>query len=224
MIQAPGGEWQLDNAVSTADITAAAHELTELVGEVIDPWNQDQLNRWHLEFERHSQALALAPQWIRINVVIHQIEELRYRQQIICVSRRPDIRQSIDPRLYPLWQHMPAAGDLRLGFHTIGKTILNCFKDKDTELVQQGLVQAQRDLHSQSVLYMGPDLKSSSHERTDRHLRRWLRDLDPPQDLTQGLHRYHGLPLIARVVDLRDMQKFYTALAEGDSVSHWETK
>jgi hypothetical protein len=224
VIQAPGGEWQLDNAVGTADITAAADELTELVGEVIDPWNQDQLNRWHLEFERHSQALAMAPQWIRINVVIHHIEALRRHQQYICVSRRPDIRKIIDPRLYPLWQNMPAAGDLRLGFHTIGKTINNCFVDKDIELVQQGLVQAQRDLHSQSILYLDPNLVAGSNKDKDRHIRQWLRDLDPPQDLTQGLHRYHGLPLIARAVDLPDMQKFYTALAEGDSVSHWETK
>jgi hypothetical protein len=118
---------------------------------------------------------------------------------------------------------MSRAGDLRLGFHTIGKTICDCFIAGDRQLVQQGLVQKQRDLHSQSVLYIGPNLKASSHENTDRRIRRWLRDLDPPQDLTQGLHRYHGQPLIARAVDLPEMQRFYQALAQGHRVSHWET-
>lgn len=223
MIKAADGQWQLDNSINTSDITAAAAELTDLVGETVDPWDQDQLNRWHLEFERHSQGAVISQRWSRINVVIHQIEALRGHKQYICVSRQPDIRQSIDPKLHYLWRHMPRAGDLRLGFHTIGKTLCDCFMAGDKELVQQGLVQTQRDLHSQSTLWMGPNLQPSSHDNTDRHIRRWLRDLDPPQDLTQGLHRYHGQPLIARAVDLGHMRKFYQALAQGHRVSHWET-
>lgn len=221
VVKTPGGLWNIDNSVSIMDLVAVATELSSLVNEPIDAWDQQQLNHWHREFEAQLTANNFSLRWQRVNSLIHHIESLRGSSTWLAVSRDCDIRQAIDPSLYPYWSHMQCVGDLCLGFNTIGKNLSACYIDQDQQQLAQGMVQTQKDLHSQALLTIArPD--PLAHQRWAQRVQLWAQSIDHPQDLTQGLHQYHGCPLIARVIDLESMHKWHSAVQQGDGVSHWE--
>lgn len=222
VVNATDGTWDIDNKMSTLDLHAAAEELGILVRESIDPKNQHRLNHWHRQFEMHCAKGLFTDKWARINTLIHHIESRRGGSVYLALSRSPDLRQIIDPCLYPYWSHIQQEGDLCLGFNTIGKTLSSCWIDRDQQQLSQGTVVAQTDLHSQAVLTIARPTPPT-HQHRAREIQAWVERSAHTQDLSQGLHQYHGCPLIARVTDLAIMHTWYRAVQLGDDISHWET-
>jgi hypothetical protein len=115
---------------------------------------------------------------------------------------QPQELPQIPLALRPWWQHTVVTGDLRLGYHTIGKTLWHCCRDRDTGAVLQGLIRPQETISTELLMYFGP---TETITNTDKHqqIQRWLRDhnLEDHVDLDDPRYQYHGQPLIARLID-----------------------
>jgi hypothetical protein len=162
------------------------------------------LNDLHLEFQQRTESGAMTREWQLINDLIHQAETAQ-RSQTACMKFYVDYHTelpAITDSLRPLWAHSAQSGDLCLGYHTIGKTLWHCYQDRDTVVIDQGLLRPQQSVGTEIMLFWGPRDPRTNDQR-HRAVKQWLASsgLLPRVDLDDPRHRYHGSPLLARLID-----------------------
>jgi hypothetical protein len=198
---AQGGSWPKAHSVSVS-LPQQHTELRTRLDSVCDQLAlaTRDLNQLHLLFHQSSEHTT--PLWAELNSIIHQLEhqqrDLDYAWIKFSLPLQFEPHEIADD-LRPFWSQLLCAGDLCLGYHTVGKTLWHCFWDDDPEPVRQGLLAPQQQLGPELLLRLGGRARSQRDQWPQ--LIRWLQanDLEHCVDPRDPQHRYPGQPLLARL-------------------------
>lgn len=201
LIMAQSGSWPRAHSVSVS-LPQPHTELRARLDSVCDQLALDtrDLNQLHLLFHQSSEHTT--PLWAELNKIIHQLEhqqrDLDYAWIKFSLPLQFEPHEIADD-LRPFWAHTLCAGDLCLGYHTVGKTLWHCFWDDDPEPVRQGLLAPQQQLSPELLLRIGGQPRPIQAQWP--RLLQWLRthDLEQSVDPRDPQHRYPGQPLLARL-------------------------
>lgn len=173
------------------------HELAELCAQL--GVASDDHNWLHLQFQQQTQCSV---PWTRVNQLIHQIED--QHKNFVYAKFWVDHATALPlilPQHRSLWQHVPRAGDLCMGYHTVGKTLWHACQDNDTEVVRTLQLKPQQTINTEIMLYwrMGPGRANSQCRLA---LTRWLKQnlLTEYVNLDLLENRYHHQPRLAQLL------------------------
>jgi hypothetical protein len=150
-----GSKVEIENQLEQL-VTLVATEKPEILNFWRKPLTQGIMNSLHQYFHKSVETENFSSQSIKdilcnINPLIHYWESLK-EESANWVYYRLDssYKELISDDLRAYWkiENVPP-GSLRLGYHTVGKDLWTCFRDNDIQVVKNGLVRPQLDIHSQ---------------------------------------------------------------------------
>jgi hypothetical protein len=190
------------------------------------------LNALHLEFHRAHDSANTDPGWDQLNLMIHGLEE---QQRTLTRARwwrsgfgffladpvdsyvpsRP-----IPPELRPFWAHTAQSGELLLGYHTVGKSLADCYRDNDVDCVAQGMTRQQQTVSTETVCLWAPDQGNISQAVTHKEIVAWLEQngIKDKVDLDLHEYQYHRLPKLGRYVGQYNLLEINNILKQGTIV------
>lgn len=205
-------------------------EMPDEFDHTID--NQPLLNFLHYEFHRFEEAVAnqrigvaytYDPLMI-LNVEIHKLEKMvkmfdpngkdsnpnnilmnctfffngdRQKLPQPGVSTIP-----VKPEWYPYWNHDYDYGDMVLGYHTVGKNIMHCWHDNDTDLIKKDMLRPQKQIGNEVLLmFRGYPVTTGEAEHHVTLIHKWIKDnnLESYVDLSLPEHNVSGQPLLGKI-------------------------
>ena len=183
----------------------AQHTLDQICARMAIRY-QD-LNDLHLQFQQQMEQEGYTDDWAKINDLVHQLEQPDSRHVArlrfyLDYQNNNTVLPLIPPELRPLWSHQAQSGDLRLGYHTVGKTLWHACKDQDVGVVRDRQLRPQETISTEMLFFWG---RSDPKNNDDRQflIGQWLsrEGLTDCVDVTDPRHQYHGEPLLARLID-----------------------
>jgi len=115
----------------------------------------------------------------------------------------PDVDKiAIKPEWYPYWNHSHDYGDMLLGYHTVGKNIMHCWHDNDTDLIKKDMIRPQRYIGNEVlIMFRGTPRSPNEAEHHVTLIHKWIKDngLEQYVDLTRPEHNVSGQPLLGKI-------------------------
>lgn len=140
-------------SVLRAELLATAHLAVEqgfLPAALIEADLREQAALNALHAALHLNEDAVPPVMNRLNILVHMIESgmrpSRGGYLVSYLAGGEVFRDPIPAEWLIEGDTPPEFGDLRLGYGTVGKRLVDCFYDKDEAAVAQGLVRPQETL------------------------------------------------------------------------------
>jgi len=182
---------------------------------------RDLLNRLHEAFHRFEEEIREkgimmesydADPLQQLNVDIHTLESCIYDKNMFTVKAGFFLHSTQEPRLLPIkiedpslysyWDTFMIHGGLYLGYHTVGKSLEDCYSTNDVELIQQGLVRPQLDISNEVILNF--DKRATNEQNlveTKAKIEVWVKrnKLEEYVDLSDPKHT-PGRPLLAKLM------------------------
>lgn len=135
-----------------------AYDIGLTYNYTYDNFTSESLNRLHEEFhfrEEQDRQGKYAEKYHQLNLFIHKMERI----SPVCQWYTHKKLDKIIPIKNDCWQYFDIQGKqlninkphISLGYHTIGKDLLNCYFNNDVELVKKGGVRPIQNLHTQVV-------------------------------------------------------------------------
>lgn len=177
------------------------------------------LNFLHYEFHRLEEEGLKHPILGRLNMLIHETEELFTESKLNNPTlqtrsgfylQTPAFPNYIDfdtnvPENASHWDYVPGYGDLTLGYHTVGKNIYHCCVNDDVALVKNRMVRPQKNISTETVLTFnqhGAATKEMVMNKMKTRVTNWVlaNNLESYIDMSQPENNLYGQPLIGRLV------------------------
>lgn len=188
-----------------------------------DSETQKELNYLHLEFHKFVDACTKDSEEFelmdQLNMEIHQIEIMQrelagnwieqcagfffHSDSLNLVPNSARLQPIDDPKIYQFWDHDEQFGDLLLGYHTIGKSLFNCWIDNDVHAVKSGMVRPQITVGNEVVMSFRDTSYPGNAKRLLADMQGWVLDqgLDQYIDAWEPRHAIVGRPLLGRIRD-----------------------
>ena len=175
------------------------------------------LNFLHYEFHRLEEQGLKHPALGRLNMLIHETEELFTAGKINNLIQYPragfylqtpsflnyiDFDTNVEENA-SYWNYIPNYGDLTIGYHTVGKNIYHCCVNDDVSLVKSDMVRPQKNISTETVLTFSklPVTKERALEKMRGRVLDWVSNNNLTQyiDMARPEHNLFGQPLIGRL-------------------------
>lgn len=214
-------EWQF-LASTVYRLRAAGMQLDTIDVDteiVFDSTLSHRLNCIHREFHEFHEKNANTGQdnvLEELNASVHRLEHMYNRVSgrsgnsvfATFFLTRPGVPTSApitDPGLYSEWNYVAQSGDLTLGYHTVGKSLIHCHKDADTALVAAQMVRPQQVIGNEIMMtFMETQRRNPVIEAHKRVIaaKKWVRETGNYDnvDWSHPGNNVGGSPLLAKVI------------------------
>ena len=172
------------------------------------------LNYLHLQFHKFAeQKKKYSKEYTplhELNLIIHKIEAVLQNKSMACgfhleweySTKVPNVIDIENMDWYQHWTSDVQFGDMKLGYHTVGKNLWMCYRDNDIDLVQTGMVRPQKTISSEVTLIFGNRIQHYNKNNNFLLMCRWLEDnnLNQHVDMTKPYNRAVGQPLLGKLM------------------------
>jgi hypothetical protein len=171
------------------------------------------LNYLHLQFHKFAEQKENYTEEYtplnELNLIIHKIEAVLQNKLMACgfhlewlyrgASSVIDIENT---DWYQYWTLDGQFGDMKLGYHTVGKNLWMCYKDNDVDLVRTGMVRPQRTISTEVNLLFGNVARYNNKDKFFLLMCEWMETNNLTQyvDMTKPYNCAVGQPLLGKLV------------------------
>lgn len=176
--------------------------------------HSELLNYLHLQFHKFTnQENKYSKEYtplVELNIIIHKIEAVLQAGPMSCgfylewdhFLAAPRVINIKDTSWYQHWTVEEQFGDMKLGYHTVGKNLEMCYKDNDVNLVQSKMVCPQKTISSEVVLLFDNRIRNKTRNTELLKIGAWLDNNNLAQyvDITEPCNSAIGRPLLGKLV------------------------
>lgn len=214
-------QWQeLQQLVDQARLEFPELERLPDLTTITDDQALSLLNQIHLRFHSLEEQGQQSDILGEINNRIHEIEleftgrsyaSVRAGFFLAAENTANEIPvDTNDVRYQRYWNHIPRAGDLTLGYHTVGKNIYTAMLSDDQQLVRDRMIRPQKTVSTEVAITVASraDPRAAIYRR--HSVQQWLQrhQLTEYIDMRRPENNLYGEPLLAELehsVDLRSV-------------------
>jgi hypothetical protein len=170
---------------------------------------QQSLNELHKEFHLRGET-SNDTELEELNTSIHLLEHAlrlidipdRWNSQVGFYLESAET-VSLDKELCHYWNYNPNNNDLCLGYHTIGKNLYQCWRDKDIQLIRDNMMRPQITISTEvNLVFTRGNPILDDLELLSKRINFWVKhnQLDRCIDTTDIYNQFHGAPLLGKYV------------------------
>lgn len=175
---------------------------------------KNNLNFLHSEFQRIRELdnyfeLIINHNYLPVHILndlIHNIEKAIDSSNVTYFGIMPIqnnnhmIRTTFEQDIIPHFDHIQQNGDLLLGYEIVGKNLIQCFADDDTEAIKNNLLRPQKVIGTQTILWFDTTLHTSTITNQRLQVDKWLQENNLNLD-SDPYNKIISQPILGRLID-----------------------
>lgn len=206
-------------------LNAVNFKLPPWSGVKNNNFDQEELNRLHEEFHRQEDELERVDKQLKsvskettelmqkLNIGIHKLEarvknhfystcSVKYDHLRKMPAEKARVDINLEHRKCFTYTDVLYSNDsmyLMLGYHTIGKSLWDCFVDDDFDLIKKGLLSPQLKISSEFNIMFGSRTTKNGFLKIENDLKKWVAENDDEGliDFDLPENKYFYYPTIA---------------------------